>query len=347
MNSKFFLLKLPLLGFEAVAMNLDICEIIHLSFASKRLNRIIKSLRLRMNRFVVVVKSNQTAIKFNFDSHNARGGWSFNHVDYPKGIPVTASIGGMNVSSCIKNDWLFSNTTGNVQENVKIQMDYLKELIRFPVPDISIFSDDLPEWKNPILVGIDECRELTVSGEKELKEEHMKEILQSCSIRDNLYIRAPTSPTYTHDIFQWKLPKTIYVMKSAHWITSDALFHSNCSHMLLIECNLTAEDFLQFVERWLNSDDTNFEFLYLQWKNGVLGDLNLDSLGVELREFDPKRRDRCFPYIENYAINMSSGQDFVRKDGVLASIAIVGRVVSFCVFHERFPNPDGRKVVQP
>ncbi|CAL2035578.1 unnamed protein product [Caenorhabditis brenneri] len=300
-----------------------------------------------MNRFMVFVQSEQTAIKFNFDSHNARGGWSFNHVDYPKCRPVTASIGGIDVSSFIKNDWLFSNTTGNVQENVRIQMDYLKELIRFPVPDISIFSDDLPDWKHSILAGIDECRELTVKGEKELKEEHMKEILQSCSVKEKLYMIVPTSTTYTHDIFQIKLPKAVYIKRTAHWITSDVLHHSDCSHMLFTECKLTARDFLQFVERWLSSDETNFEFLYLSWKKEVPRDLNIDGLGVELREFDPERRHRCFPYIENYAIDMSSGLDFVRKDGVLASIAIVGNKVSFCVFHERFPNLDGWKVVPP
>ncbi|CAL2035583.1 unnamed protein product [Caenorhabditis brenneri] len=64
---------------------------------------------------------------------------------------------------------------------------------------------------------------------------------------------------------------------------------------MLGQCNLTAADFIQFVKRWLNSDDTNCQFLYLQWKNGVPGDLNLDNLGVELREFDPKKRSRNFP----------------------------------------------------
>ncbi|CAL2035577.1 unnamed protein product [Caenorhabditis brenneri] len=345
MNSEFPLLKLPLFGFEAVVMSLEIADLVHLSFTSKRLNRVIKALRLKMNRFMFIVKNDYTAIKFNHESLNSRGGWSLNHKNYPKYIPVTASIGGTEIRSYAQNDWLYSNTTGNVQENVKIQMDYLKELIRFPAPDISIHSDDLPDWKHPILAGFDECRELTIGGEKELKEEHMKEILQSCSVKERLYMIVPTSTTYTHDIFHFKLPKAVYIKRTAHWITSDVLFHSNCSHMLFSKCKLTARDFIQFVKRWLNSDDINFEFLYLSWENGVPQELNLHDLGVELNEFDPEKRSRCFPYIKNYAIDMSIGQDFIRKDGVLASIAIVRRILSFCVFHERFPNLDGRKVM--
>ncbi|CAL2035581.1 unnamed protein product [Caenorhabditis brenneri] len=345
MHSKFSLLKLPFLGFEAVVKGLDIAGIIHLSFTSKRLIRQIKALRLRMNRFVFTVKPNHTSIKFNYDSHNARGGWSLNDIGYPKSRPVTVSIDGREISSYIRNNWIFTNTTGNVQENVKIQMDHLKELIRFPVPDIRIHSDDLPDWKHPILAGIDECHYLNIVGEKELSGEIMKEILQSCSIRNGLLVRVPMSTTYTHDIFQFKLPKGVYIQKSAHWITSDVLFHSNCSHMMFAKCNLTARDFIQFVKRWLNSDDTNFEFLCLSWKKEVPQDLNLDNLGVELTEFDPNRRNRCFPYVEKHAVDMSAGQDFIRKDGVLASIAIIGRKVSFCVFHERFPNLDGRKIV--
>ncbi|CAL2035579.1 unnamed protein product [Caenorhabditis brenneri] len=305
MNSKFSLLKLPLFGFEAVVKSLDIADIIHLSFTSKRLIRLIKALRLRMNRFLFTVKSNHTSIKFNYDSHKARGGWSLNDIGYPKSRPVTASIGGKEISSYIHNNWLLSNTTGNIQENVKIQMEHLKELIRFPFPDISIHSDDLPDWKHPI--GIDECRYLNITGKQELEEEHLKEILLSCSIRNNLFVKVPISSTYTHDIFQFKLPKGVYIQKSAHWITADVLFHSNCSHMMFAKCNLTARDFIQFVKRWLNSDETNFEFLYLKWKNGVPQDLNLDNLGVELTEFDPKKRNRCFPYVEKYAIDMSTG----------------------------------------
>ncbi|CAL2035582.1 unnamed protein product [Caenorhabditis brenneri] len=110
-------------------------------------------------------------------------------------------------------------------------------------------------------------------------------------------MRVPISTTYTHETLQWKLPKALYVKKTAHWITSDVLFHSNCSHMMFIKCKLTARDFRQFVEHWLNSDDINFEFLYLHWENGVPQELNLDNLGVELTEFDPKKRHSSFPLV--------------------------------------------------
>ncbi|CAL2035605.1 unnamed protein product [Caenorhabditis brenneri] len=300
-----------------------------------------------MNKFIYVVRRNFTVVRFNYDSPNARGGWAFNHMFRPTERPVTALISGLELRTRVSENWLYSYTIGNVQENVKIQLDYLKQLVRFPVPDVQIQMDDLPEWKQPLLFSFNECQILSMLGKKESNEKMLHEILQTCSVTDSIYMRVPMSSTFTNDLFQWKLPKKIYIKQSAHWITAETLFRLKCSHMTFIECKLTAQDFLQFVERWLNSDDTNFEYLNLEWKNGVPRDLKLDDLGVELSEFDSKRRHESIPYIKGFAMNVSAGQDFYRKDGVLATILITRWSAIFCVFYERFPNLDGRQIVRP
>ncbi|CAL2035585.1 unnamed protein product [Caenorhabditis brenneri] len=347
MISKFPLLKLPLLGIEAVVMNLEISNLIHLSLSTKRLNRLIKSLRLKMNKFRYVVRCNFTSILFNFKSPNQRGSWIFDHENNPKGSHVTASIGELELRTTLKDDKIYSDTTGNIQENVKVQMDYLKELIRFPVPDAQIQTDDLPDWKRPLFIGFSECQDLSIMGKNELKEETLHEILQTCSVTDSIYMSVPMSSTFTYDLFQWKLPKAIHIKKSAHWVTADMLFRFKCSHMTFNECQLTAQDFLQFVERWLNSDDTDFQYLHLKWKGRIPRDLNLVNLDVELKEFDPERRNGYFPYTKYHSINVSAGQDFYRKDGVLASILLTRWSAILCVFHERFPNLDGKKRMRP
>ncbi|CAL2029814.1 unnamed protein product [Caenorhabditis brenneri] len=110
---------------------------------------------------------------------------------------------------------------------------------------------------------------------------------------------------------------------------------------MLYEVKWTSKDCETFVERWLNSDDKFFCFLKLHWIKRVPADLNFENLSVELSEFDPEARSPAYRYSVNQAYDLSTGRDFFRKDGLMATVAVSEHEFVFCVWHERHQNMDG------
>lgn len=342
------LFKLPILAINAVLLNVDLGDLIHFSFASKRVYRIIKSLRIKLTFFIIYISKQETSVELKCAGRNQNGHWIFNHVEFVKQgiyLPKSSSIGS-GVTSFVSRGWLFSYSKRNAQKVVKSGIERITELFCCPLPEVYIFPDGLTRWKRSLIVGFDRCKSLNVHGDQPLRVGDWKLIISSLTVTKKIVVRIPIRDTFKQDIGLWNHLETIHIARDAHWITSEMFLNSTCVQMAFRDCKLTANDVRSFVKRWFDSDDRHFKFLQLAWAERLPEGLNFNGLGFELREFDRESRSSTYRYSSVCSVDFSSARDFIRKDGILASIIVTQISIRFCVWLERFPNSDGGNVLE-
>ncbi|CAL2037526.1 unnamed protein product [Caenorhabditis brenneri] len=309
--SKFPLFKLPWLAIKGVISNMDFGTLLYLSFSSKSIYRFIQSLRITVKVFEVFFDEFDTRVLFSFAKWYGIGEWSFKETE--PGIK------------------------------------YLTQLFICPLPKIYIFPDDMKKPILPSLVGFgDYCEDMSFIGKEEIENEELYMLLNKYTIKEEINFDIPLKKDFASDISLWKHPNRMFIL-NAHWVTDLMLFDLKCRSIMLGECKqLKAIDCRLFVDRWMSSNDLNFHFLELLWSSDYPEGLNYDFFGgLGLEKFDPKSRSYAYCHHEGYAIDVSMGRDFKRKDGLLATITLNHQCFIFCVWHERFPSLEGREVVHP
>ncbi|CAL2029565.1 unnamed protein product [Caenorhabditis brenneri] len=230
------------------------------------------------------------------------------------------SINFLELKSLTVDQDLYTYTDGDVVQSAQKAFEYLNELFSCPLTSISVSTGYIRKSKRPFFFGMRECTELIVNG------------------KNKILIKKD----FKFNIATIKHPEVIWIPYCAHWVTSKMIFKLNCSYLLLHDTKWTAKDCESFVARWLNSDDTFFCFLKLYWIERVPADLNFENLGVELIKFDPETRDPDYPCSDSHlAFDVSTGRDFIRKDGLMATIAVSEHTFIFCVWHKRHQNMNG------
>ncbi|CAL2034330.1 unnamed protein product [Caenorhabditis brenneri] len=348
--SQFPLFKLPWLAIKGVLSNMEFGTLLYLSFSSKHIYRFIQSLRINVAVFKISYSKIGTLVQFSFAKWYGIGEWSFRETEIPaerKNQALTIFVGGLELKSLVKFNRFITYTNGELGKSVEPGIKYLTQLFICPLPRIYIRLDGMKKPILPSIVGCgDYCEDILIRGEEEIENEELHMILDNYTFKEDITFAIPFKEDFTSDIRLWKHPKKIYIHRSAHWVTSEMLFGVKCSYMAFGGCKqLKAIDCRLFVDRWMNSNDLNFHFLELFWKSDYPEELNYDYFGgLELEEFDPKSRSFAYCQCEGWAINVSMGRDFKRKDGLLATITLIDNCFIFCVWHERFPNLEGRKV---
>ncbi|CAL2029785.1 unnamed protein product [Caenorhabditis brenneri] len=256
-------------------------------------------------------------------------------------MAATIWLNGLKVKSLTVGQSVYTYTDVDIQENAKEILGYLNELFSCPLPTIFIYSEYVRKSRKPFFFGLKECNALYVRGDRKMKNIELRPILKELTIKQRLSLDLPIKKSFKFDIEECKQPEQIFIILWAHWVTSEMMFKLNCSHLMLNRCQLTTGDCQKFVERWLNSYDTFISFVQFDWENGTPEDLNFETLGVELMEFDPETRDPAYCISQITAMDVSSGLDFFRKDGLMATVAVFSNVFLFCVWHKRHQNMDG------
>ncbi|CAL2048271.1 unnamed protein product [Caenorhabditis brenneri] len=263
-----------------------------------------------------------------------------------KNQTFTISVGGLELKSLVVSNEFITYTNGELRKSVKPGIEYLTQLFSCPLPRIHIFSDGM---KKPILsslFGFGDCYGgIIIHGEEEIENEELYCIFDKYTFKE-IVIGIPLKEDFSSDVTLWKHPNEMLIC-NAHWVTGRMLSGIKCSFMTLFGCGqLKAIDCRLFVDRWMNSNDVDFHFLEFRWRSDYPEELNYDYFGgLELQKFDPKSRSYAYCYCKKgYAMDVSIGRDFKRKDGLLATIRLVNKCFIFCVWHERFPNLEGREV---
>ncbi|CAL2036664.1 unnamed protein product [Caenorhabditis brenneri] len=264
-------------------------------------------------------------------------------------LAIKEVISNMEFATLVVSNGFITFTTGELRKSVEPGIKYLTQLFSCPLPRIYIYPNGMKKPILPSLVGCgDYCKDIMIRGKEEIENEELHKILQKFTFKRTITFEIPSNEDFTSDIRLWKHPNKIYIQRYAHWVTREMLFGVNCSYMAFGGCKqLKAIDCRLFVDRWMNSNDLGFHFLEIRWKlSDYPEELNYDYFGgLELQEFDPKSRGYAYCQCDGWAMDVSMGRDFKRKDGLLATIKLVNKCFIFCVWHERFPNLEGRTVV--
>ncbi|EGT45489.1 hypothetical protein CAEBREN_13828 [Caenorhabditis brenneri] len=256
-------------------------------------------------------------------------------------MAATICMNHLKLKSLTVHQHFYTYTDGDVMQSAKKAFKYLNDLFICPLPAFSISTGYVLNRKRLFFFGLKECSELFVNGEDKIKSAHLRSIFQKLVIRKRLFLDLPIGKDFKLNIATIKHPEEIYI-RDAHWVTSDMKFLRNCSLLSLDNVKWTAKDCETFVARWLNSDDTFFCLSRLLWNDRVPEDLNFENLGVELREFDPEERSPAYRYpVLKSALDVSTGRDIIRKDGLMATLAVSEHIFIFCVWHQRHQNMDG------
>ncbi|CAL2033767.1 unnamed protein product [Caenorhabditis brenneri] len=260
-------------------------------------------------------------------------------------LAIKEVISNMEFGTLVVSNEFITYTNGEIRKSVKPGVEYLTQLFSCPLPRIHIYSDGM---KKPILSSLvcfgDYYDGIIIHGEEEIENEELYSIFDKYTFKEIL-IGIPLKEDFSSDVTLWKHPNEMLIC-NAHWVTGWMLSGLKCSFMTLFGCiQLKAIDCRLFVDRWMNSSDIDFHFLELRWRSDYPEELNYDYFGgLELQEFDPKSRSYAYCHAKGYAMDVSIGRDFKRNDGLLATIRLVNKCFIFCVWHERFPNLEGREV---
>ncbi|CAL2052140.1 unnamed protein product [Caenorhabditis brenneri] len=346
--SKFPLFKLPWLAIKEVISNMEFGTLLYLSFSSKYIHRFIQSLRITVAEFNIGFDKTSTCVRLSFTKWYGDEEWSFRETEIPeeeKNQTFTISVGGLELKSLVVSNGFITYTNGELRKSVEPGIEYLTQLFSCPLPRIHIFPDEMKKPILPSLVGFgDYCDGMIICGEEEMENEELYSIFDKYTCKE-IIIGIPFKEDFSPDVTLWKHPNEMLI-RNAHWVTGWMLSGLKCNFMALFGCEqLKAIDCRLFVDRWMNSNDLDFHFLELRWISDYPEELNYDYFGgLELQEFDPKSRSYAYCHCEGYGMDVSIGRDFKRKDGLLATIRLVNKCFIFCVWHERFPNLEGREV---
>lgn len=304
----------------------------------------VKFLRIKLSHLRIVVDKN--GISFLLCCEKGGICWRFNCVDNvekSEEMPVIAVVGGFKIKSFFMDDSaLYTYINGDFEQTAKFGIDYIKSTFCGQFNPIAVLhTDDIPDENRPFFTGFSLCNKLTITGNKPMKEDEMEEILRKFPVENVISLAIPIRGTVKVNNWLAREPETFQVTKSGHCIDKSLLEGTKCRNIWINDCILPPDSCIEFVKRWLRSEDTKFNWLKLSWPICIPPNLNYESLGLELMPFDSNLRSNAYKYDDRNAVDLSSAQDFIRNDGMLASVAIIGRNFIFCVWHDRFPDTNG------
>ncbi|CAL2046079.1 unnamed protein product [Caenorhabditis brenneri] len=336
----FPLLHTPLLCIERILLQLITPEQIVFSFISKQSYKMIQKLKNTLMGIDIHRANGWFLVRFKSgDSGNNYTYWSVNrkHKVQPR-FSFTLKIEEQRLESCLTRTSLCSQTEKNENELAEqLVIPYLLKLLKTTVLTVVLEHEGL---EPPFLNGFSELQTVVIIGKKVMKNTDLREFIMNTPISERLMIQTPTRKDFYVDPIHIKSKDFIVRNVSSPWITRDIFMGLTCDNIQLSGSPLTSRDFYSFVQRWFYSDNTTFYYLYLA---------AIDVLPLDLSEFNAKpwcQKERSQGYKYGHTVmDFADAQDITRSDGLLASVLIDGNKLSFSVWHTRFPDIAGCKVV--
>ncbi|EFO96546.1 hypothetical protein CRE_07184 [Caenorhabditis remanei] len=278
------LFKLPFLCINEILINMDIISLVSLSLVSRRCQRIVKLVKTKLTGFNIQIKESGIELLF-VDSQRILGYWIFE----PEKKENRGS-GDMEMSfhaNLIRS----YHSEEDIQQSMKLGLDYLRDLFKKPINKFYLHPDGLPEC--PLQIELKECNELLVKGKKAMKDEYLKSILETIIVKTKCTLWIPINPTFecNTNLLKFKELKCVEYEGCGHWITRNVFLNLKCTHMQLYHSLLEADAVMSFFERWFHSDDTEFHVLVVQ-TDKLFDGLNFDRF--QPKPWNPEQRSRHF-----------------------------------------------------
>ncbi|CAL2051232.1 unnamed protein product [Caenorhabditis brenneri] len=328
----FPLLRLPFLAANQVLLNFDVGDIIHFSSLSKRITRILKTMRLPMKSVGLQICKGGTQISMMLNSEEVQH-WFIDCLRFAhkcEETPVTMHFRDTGIKSFSKNGSIYSYAEKNNREYVRYAIELITDVFRSSITSVDLFTDETPESRRPLLDGVTKCEYLNISGKTALEVDELRSILQNCSFR-KLRFSIPMPHYFTLPLENWdRLDYFANVNYYSAWITGETLMALRADCIFIHQCRLTMSDCQQFMERWLNSTNDSFSMLLIHWTKGIPEAMSYNNLGFQLQDL-PKARNHLYRN-SMFKYNVTGGKDMVRADGVVATVHIRPKFFFFGVW---------------
>ncbi|KAF1768463.1 hypothetical protein GCK72_000275 [Caenorhabditis remanei] len=328
------LFKLPVLCINNILSNMDTISLVSLSLISKRSKRLVRTTKTSLTGFNIEIKNDVTQVQFVTSEKEDAGNWFFK-------IEEKECIDDQVMEMSFKDDTIHSyHSPNDIQQSVKLGVEYLRDLFKKPVIKVYLFPNAFKASKRPFYVGFNECDNLFIEGEKEIKNEDLKSILETLQVKTRLILNIPVNSSFecNTNLLEFKRLTCSYKVISSRWITREVLMSLKCTHMQFHHTLLEADDIMSFFERWYHSDDTQFTILLVKTDKSFAG-MNLDRFNPT--QWNPEQRGPKFLYSSDIAFECTAGVDIMRKDSLLCTVDNRINVLIFAVWHNRFPDVSG------
>uniref|UniRef100_A0A1I7UIB7 F-box domain-containing protein n=1 Tax=Caenorhabditis tropicalis TaxID=1561998 RepID=A0A1I7UIB7_9PELO len=330
----FPLLNLPSLAYEEVLLYLDIADLIDFSLLSSRCHRIIRSTRFLLTGIDVCISSYCNNLKFYGNTPEPIAEWEF--FEKPWKLTSDAEIGWRQIGE-MKIRTQKTPKWRSIQEHVnnfKVAFDYVQGLFRLPIARYWMWYKYQKLF--PHEFRITKCDELYLSVSDEIPVDELNYVLEKMEISKKLGLYLKNKNNLMYGFVRFSMDELR--VDRGFWITKETFLAMDCVRIdLAVQTNQNLP-IQEFVSQWLSSKNTRFEWLKMYIVSGYI-DWN-DEL--KPMKWDPKVRGRNFKINRTRRVDCKNGIDFLRDDGMLATVVQEGfGIVYFIVWHKRFqPEAD-------
>uniref|UniRef100_A0A1I7TKX5 F-box domain-containing protein n=1 Tax=Caenorhabditis tropicalis TaxID=1561998 RepID=A0A1I7TKX5_9PELO len=333
----FPLLKLPSLAYEQVLLNFEISDLVDFSLLSSRCHRIIQSIRFPFTGIGVNVADNMNSLRF-FTGIWTKDQWTFQLIPTKKSPEKPDEqrwIGGMRIRVKKTPNWSSNRTPEN---QLKVAYDYVQHLFHLPIADYNYLSRTNQKLF-PQLFGIKTCEKMCLSTPSEIPVDELKYVLQKVEISKVLRMNLMKNDDFECEFVKFSMDE-LKIFR-AFWITNETFLAMDCARIVLEgNGNLPIR---KFVSQWLLSKNNRFEWLKMNWNYGEnwnYEEINWNE-GFKPMIWNPAIRSRNFKISHFQRVDCAKGIDFLREDGLLATVLQRNNQIYFVIWHKRFqPEAD-------
>ncbi|PIC39456.1 hypothetical protein B9Z55_011137 [Caenorhabditis nigoni] len=204
----------------------------------------------------------------------------------------------------------------------KQAVEWLTDLIRFPVTSVQIKGPSFPEIDNILQwTKVHECEKLTM----------------------NFIDKTEGGLEKFTDLKSFHL-------NGCDWLKPEHLKNCSAKRITLYTMDWDMDQLNQLIRCWFEGIDqpiSKLETIEIQLKSAPMEGLPIEQIvnGFETKPWDPTQRARKYQKKKSEeeevgvygALNLEHALDILRPDGKLASVSVSDNIMDFVVWHQRFP----------
>ncbi|CAP24446.1 Protein CBG03576 [Caenorhabditis briggsae] len=297
------LLDVPKLPMSKMVNFLSPKSLINFALSSPKIQEFIKLQNLNVEKLSLNISQKGFVIRLKFFYFNKPLVWKF-FTSYTREVKLSTD----KIKLC-----------ETPIEFGKQAVEWLTDLIRFPVTAVQITGPSFPEIENILQwTKIHECEKLTM----------------------NFIDKTEGGLEKFTDLESFDL-------NGSDWLKPEHLKNCAAKRITLYTMDWDANQLNQFIRCWFEGIDqpiNKLENIEIQLKSVPMEGLPIEQIvsGFETKPWDPTQRARIYrnyhkKEFEGGLLNLEHALDILRPDGKLASVSVFDKIVNFVVWHQRFP----------
>ncbi|KAF1748874.1 hypothetical protein GCK72_025341 [Caenorhabditis remanei] len=353
-KKSFPLLSLPSLILEKVFNQTEAIDLLNLTACSKNAGRAVKitSKRNSAKTCLLHLRYPRPSITISFYGFRKNLVWMFDKEEKltKKHVQEEKTLSGylFNTYREKKKTRHVMCRNENVREGFIKILDHFLQVFTVPIQIVvePNLGDLMTLFNHPLLLR---CSELELTrGYKQYHfgREELNAICKKIHVKDRFRVDVDTGSTNLRQIFFVEN----FSICNANWMCSHDLLNLDCRTAKFKRHAFKIDEIEDYALKWLSKPHKpKLERMEFAWD--PLEEVWFDKL--KTMEWDKTRRSKCCMKSElltSGTYDCSAAFDFIRKDGLLASIGVVddvgGSILLFHVWHDRFPTKTQQDLLQ-